>query len=380
MSVCLYSIYLGFVHVLPALAPDTFGRAWWLHFGTFLYLAANFFYHYLACIVKDPLTHESAAFGPLVDEARGRGLLLPAGAAADSAAEVRGRHRMDGEDLGSTGVESDSADDDELLHEDDRGGWLLRNDPFSWGQCPHSGSPKPPRAHFCKVTGRLVLEMDHYCVWVFNCIGHGNYRHFYLALLWLTVGCLFGLCEAATVYKRAPVWQPTSPMGDGRAEELTFLGLLFQNGIVGPAGPLFFCCLVTAACASVVGPFLGWHTYLTVARGSTTIEYAGAAIRERSGGGSSGEGSYWLGGSACYRPSGWITWCERMGLLQGTYSVAGGNRDGRTDAAVGGVLARLLLLPWRQHRAAAVWSRTSGVNEYWGGSQTKGIFMYRMKK
>jgi len=30
---------------------------------------------------------------------------------------------------------------------------------------------KPPRSHFDSVTQRLVLNMDHFCPWVVNCVG-----------------------------------------------------------------------------------------------------------------------------------------------------------------------------------------------------------------
>lgn len=324
MSVCIYSIYLGFLHVLPALAPATFEGTWWLHFGCFLFLALNFFFHYFACIVKDPGTHLSAGFGRLIDEARGRGLLLSSSASA-------------------VATESDH-------DEGHRGGWLLRNKPFSWSVCVRALSTKPPRAHFCKVTGRLVLEMDHYCVWVFNCIGFANYRHFYLALLWLTLGCVFALVETTVVYNFTPPWVPPPPPVDenGEEAELSFLGLLLQNGIVGPAGPLFFLCLVTGVCACVVGPFLAWHTYLTV-HAMTTVEYAGAQIRAQSGGGLTRSG-YFVGGSW------WLTWCERLGLLGGAYPIAGAGNGGNGNRARGVMLVLLrLLLPWMQRRAVGVW-------------------------
>ena len=29
----------------------------------------------------------------------------------------------------------------------------------------HLGTPKPPHAHFCRVTQQCVLNYDHYCPW-----------------------------------------------------------------------------------------------------------------------------------------------------------------------------------------------------------------------
>jgi palmitoyltransferase len=41
--------------------------------------------------------------------------------------------------------------------------------PFEWGYDHNSNQPKPPRSHYDHVTRALVLNMDHYCPWMFNC-------------------------------------------------------------------------------------------------------------------------------------------------------------------------------------------------------------------
>ena len=48
---------------------------------------------------------------------------------------------------------------------------------------------KPPRTHHCSISGRCVLKMDHYCVWVSNTVGLLNYKFFLLFLLWSFLGC-----------------------------------------------------------------------------------------------------------------------------------------------------------------------------------------------
>ena len=45
--------------------------------------------------------------------------------------------------------------------------WMLLG-PLEWGYCGFSQQPKPPRSHYDHVTKSLVLNMDHYCPWMFN--------------------------------------------------------------------------------------------------------------------------------------------------------------------------------------------------------------------
>jgi palmitoyltransferase len=45
--------------------------------------------------------------------------------------------------------------------------WMLLG-PFEWGYCQKTQQPKPPRSHYDHVTKLLVLNLDHYCPWMFN--------------------------------------------------------------------------------------------------------------------------------------------------------------------------------------------------------------------
>ncbi len=69
--------------------------------------------------------------------------------------------------------------------------WMLMG-PKEWGYCSRSKSAKPPRAHYDHVTKLLVLNMDHYCPWMFNTIGYLNYRYFVNFLVFVTLGMMYG--------------------------------------------------------------------------------------------------------------------------------------------------------------------------------------------
>jgi DHHC palmitoyltransferase len=45
--------------------------------------------------------------------------------------------------------------------------WMLLG-PYEWGYCSNSHQVKPPRAHYDHVTKCLILNLDHYCPWMFN--------------------------------------------------------------------------------------------------------------------------------------------------------------------------------------------------------------------
>jgi palmitoyltransferase len=99
------------------------------------------------------------------------------------------------------------------------------------------------------VLGRCVLKMDHYCIWVVNCVGLLNYK-FFLQFL------AYGLLGSATA-----VALMIQPMVD------------FLKG--SPDAPLsptpFIVVVMDGAFAAALTGFIGMHWSL-LAHGCTTIE------------------------------------------------------------------------------------------------------------
>eukprot|EP00438_Fugacium_kawagutii_P010249 Skav214703 [mRNA] locus=scaffold331:60515:75755:+ [translate_table: standard] len=59
--------------------------------------------------------------------------------------------------------------------------------------CRKCSIPRPERAHHCNVSGFCVLRMDHYCPWINNCVGLGNYKFFLQLVIYGTICSFIGI-------------------------------------------------------------------------------------------------------------------------------------------------------------------------------------------
>ena len=55
--------------------------------------------------------------------------------------------------------------------------------------CSKSRKYRPLRSHFCSITRRVVLNMDHFCPWVVNTVGFYNRKFFVLFLFYTFLAC-----------------------------------------------------------------------------------------------------------------------------------------------------------------------------------------------
>jgi len=139
--------------------------------------------------------------------------------------------------------------------------------------CQKCQLPKPPRCHHCRVCKRCVLRMDHHCPWVNNCIGHGNYKTFFLFLIYVTAALVhaLGLLLMHAMHAlQKNARQRRARMGT--AMRWTPRG-------AGPAPGIEMWAALQGVCVTITFPLtlglvllLGWHVYLVLSN-KTTIEY-----------------------------------------------------------------------------------------------------------
>lgn len=140
----------------------------------------------------------------------------------------------------------DIEDLDNPVHEIKRKGGDLR-------YCQKCSHYKPPRAHHCRVCKRCVLRMDHHCIWINNCVGHANYKVFFVFVVYAAIACIYSL---ALLFGSLTV----EPQKDEQQNGDSFRSIYVISALL----------LIPLTVALSV--LLGWHIYL-VLQNKTTIEY-----------------------------------------------------------------------------------------------------------
>ena len=64
--------------------------------------------------------------------------------------------------------------------------------------CKKCNKHRPLRAHHCSTCNKCIMKMDHHCPWIFNCVGYGNQKIFFLFLFYSSLGCLIAFSVLIT--------------------------------------------------------------------------------------------------------------------------------------------------------------------------------------
>ncbi|KAL6651609.1 hypothetical protein ACP70R_010534 [Stipagrostis hirtigluma subsp. patula] len=70
--------------------------------------------------------------------------------------------------------------------------------------CTYCSKPKPPRAHHCRSCKMCVMDMDHHCPFIGNCVGASNHRAFVIFLISVVVSCSYA--ATMTIYSSYHMW------------------------------------------------------------------------------------------------------------------------------------------------------------------------------
>ena len=97
--------------------------------------------------------------------------------------------------------------------------------------------------------------MDHYCPWMNNCVGYGNYRYFLLFMVYLLAGCLYVLAVTVLAFRGF----------NGKTGE----GVLYYRQL---HDALVYSFTVAISAGAAVAVLLLWHVYLSLTN-QTTIEF-----------------------------------------------------------------------------------------------------------
>ncbi|CAO2827051.1 unnamed protein product [Amaranthus hypochondriacus] len=119
--------------------------------------------------------------------------------------------------------------------------------------CQKCSHYKPPRAHHCRVCKRCILRMDHHCIWINNCVGHANYKIFFVFVLYALIACIYSAVLLLGSIVSNIVKDESQSEGSSRTIYVVSCLLIFP--------------LTIALCV-----LFAWHIYLTL-RNKTTIEY-----------------------------------------------------------------------------------------------------------
>ncbi|KAG6642775.1 hypothetical protein CIPAW_09G164500 [Carya illinoinensis] len=72
--------------------------------------------------------------------------------------------------------------------------------------CHYCSKPKSPRTHHCISCGICILDMDHHCPFIGNCVGAANHRYFILFLISAVTSTIY--VSIMSVYAGLRIWPP----------------------------------------------------------------------------------------------------------------------------------------------------------------------------
>ena len=133
--------------------------------------------------------------------------------------------------------------------------------------------PKPARAHHCSICAKCILNQDHHCPWINNCVGHLNHRYFFQFCFFLTLGATYAATLGFNEFQHFLFGQKEFSYMDLISGQRLDSVSVSPHITDAPTYYTFLFLFIVALTASVVlFGFTLWHFWL-ISNAETTIEF-----------------------------------------------------------------------------------------------------------
>ncbi|KAG0455133.1 hypothetical protein HPP92_024425 [Vanilla planifolia] len=140
--------------------------------------------------------------------------------------------------------------------------------------CAYCEKPKPPRAHHCRSCRICVLDMDHHCPFIGNCVGAANHQYFIFFLISIVVSCSYVI--GMTSYAAFHTW-PSNHEPSALVTSLLLKQILsgIATSVLSLSARGIILIYLAFACISVeIGiAFLLWQQLCYIYEGKTYVNH-----------------------------------------------------------------------------------------------------------
>ncbi|KAH7728086.1 Protein DHHC-9 [Aphelenchoides avenae] len=139
--------------------------------------------------------------------------------------------------------------------------------------CFRCQNTKPPGTHHCGICDTCVVDMDHHCVWINQCVGARNHRHFLQFIGFLTLGCFtFVTAGYPTLYYNYVKPSAETVFCQADIDAWPWRDYLCSDGGEFVMACIFFCYFLCAIVFFLVGGLFWWNVVL-ISTGKTYIDF-----------------------------------------------------------------------------------------------------------